>query len=130
MAGFNSFVHLRKLLPTDLSSWSPKNAHWADSPFRVYARDAAGALVPDTMWVDHPGDSTGAVRVYSAVKGDEFFTVPFGVRGSLTMEPRRNAEFDVIDVMTGNVIGHRRLNAGERFTLEGAEAFVLRGRFL
>ena len=130
MPGVTNFRHLRQLVPADLASWTPKNAHWVDAPFRAYARNAAGALVPDTMWPDHPGASTGAVRVYAAVKDDQFFAVPFGIRGGLTLEPRRDAEFDVIDVMTGNVIEQKRLNAGQQFTLEGAEAFVLRGRFL
>jgi hypothetical protein len=128
MPGVASFIHLKKILPPDLASWTPKNAHWPDSPFRAYARDARGELVPDKMWPDLES-ATGAVRVYSAVKDDEFFTVPLGVKGTLTLEPRRTAEFEVIDPMTGETLDHKTLKAGERFELKGRELYVLRGRF-
>ena len=129
MPGVDSFVHLKELVPPDLASWVPKNAHWPDSPFRAYARDAAGSPVPDTMWPDHKGGN-GAVRVYGAVHDQEFFVVPIGVKGSLTLEPRRKAEFEVIDPMTERVLDRKRLEAGRRFELAGRELFVIRGRFL
>jgi hypothetical protein len=129
MPGVASFVHLKKVVPADLASWSPKNAHWPDSPFRVYAHDGAGKLVADTMWPDHPG-GTGAVRVYGAVRGEEFFVVAIGVKAGVVMEPRRNAEFQVIDPMTGGVLERKRQEIGQRFELTGRQLFVLRGRFL
>jgi hypothetical protein len=129
MPGVDSFVHLKKLLPPDLASWTPKNAHWADSPFRVYARDGAGRLVPDTMWPDHKG-GTGAVRAYGAVKGERFLVCPIGVKGGVVMEPRRKAQFEVIDPLTGEVLDRKTLGAGQRFELKGREVFVLRGQFI
>lgn len=129
MAGLDAFRVMKKYVPDDLSSWSPKNGHWADAPFRPYARLASGELKPDTMWTDEKG-STGAVRVYSAVKGDEFFTVPFGLNGPLTLEPRRNVELDVIDPMTGEVLEHKFVAAGQKFELSGDEVFVLKGRYV
>lgn len=129
MPGVGSFVHLKKVVPGDLASWTPKNAHWPDSPFRVYARDEAGELVPDRMWPDLKG-GTGAVRVYGAVKGGEFFVVAVGVKGGLTMEPRRKAELEIVDPMTGEVLDRRTLEAAEQLELDGPEVIVLRGRFL
>jgi hypothetical protein len=128
MPGIDRFRHLRKVVPSDLASWTPKNAHWPDSPFRVYARDAAGKPVADKMWPDLKG-ATGAVRVYAAVKADEFFVVAIGVKAAVVMEPRRAAAFDVIDPMSGKVLEQKALKAGERFELMGLEVFVLRGRF-
>jgi hypothetical protein len=127
MPGVGSFVHLKKLVPPDLASWTPKNAHWPDSPFRVYARDAAGTLVPDARWPDQKGGS-GAVRVYAAVKGGAFFVIPIGVRKGVVMESRRACEFEVIDPMTGGVLDRKKLAAGQRFELTGREVLVLRGR--
>ena len=127
MPGVGSFVHLKKVVPPDLASWTPKNAHWPDSPFRVFARDEAGKLVPDRMWPDLKG-GTGAVRVYGAVQGSAFFVVPFGVKRGVVMEPRRACAFEVIDPMTGAVLALKKLAAGQRFELTGREIFVLHGR--
>jgi hypothetical protein len=127
MPGVGAFAHLKKIVPHDLASWSPKNAHWPDSPFRMYARDRDGVLVADQARTDVAG-GTGAVRVYAAVNGDDFFVVPFGVEGGVVLEPRRRSEFEVVDPMTGDVLAHKSLAAGERFELAGRELFVLRGR--
>jgi len=45
------------------------------------------------------------------------------------MAPRQNASFDVIDPMSGSVVQHLELAAGEQFQLTGAEALVLKGTF-
>lgn len=127
MPGVDRFVALKRVAPNDVASWTPKNAHWPDSPFRVYARDGAGKLITDTRWPDHEGGS-GAVRVYAAVNGAQFFVAAIGVRGTLTMEPRRAAQFDVIDPMTGDVLHRKRMEVGERFELKEREVFVLSGR--
>jgi hypothetical protein len=128
MPGVDRFKPLKKIVPGDLASWTPKNANWPDSPFRAYVRNSDGKLLADKMWPDVKGAS-GAVRVYAAVKGDEFFAVPIGVKGALALEPRRAAKFDVIDLMTGEVLERKDLKTGERFELKGREVFVLRGRF-
>jgi hypothetical protein len=127
MPGVDRFKQLKKIVPGDLASWTPKNANWPDSPFRAYARDAAGKLLADKMWPDQKG-AGGAVRVYAAVKENEFFVVPIGVQGSLTLEARHVARFEVIDPMTGEVLEPKALKAGERFELKGKDVFVLRGR--
>jgi hypothetical protein len=129
MPGIDAFKHLKQIIPDDLASWTPKNAHWPDSPFRAYARDAAGNLLPDKMWPDLRGAAGGAVRVYAAVKDNEFFVVPLGVKGALILEPRRPATLEVIDPMTGQVSDQKSLQSGERFELKGHELFVLRGHF-
>jgi len=128
-AGANAFVHLRNIVPADLPSWSQKNAHWSDSPFLVYAGDERGQLQADHMWPDLHNPSSGVVRAYGAVSGNEFFVFPMGILGRVIMEPRRDVEFDVINIMTGVNIATRTLNAGQRFELSGADALILRGRY-
>lgn len=128
MPGIDAFKNLNKFVPADLASWSPKNGHWADSPFKPYIKLPNGSL-KEGMWPDE-GGAQGAVRVYSGVKGNEFFSFPFGIKGELVMEPRRPAEVDVINPMTGEVVEHKQLNAGEKFTLSGDDMFVLKGRYL
>lgn len=131
MPGLGAFTALSQVVPADLAAWTRKNAHWADSPFRVYAGDESGALHPDTMWPDFGGSATsGVVRAYGGVHGDgRFFVFPFGIRNRVTLEPRRDVEFDVVHPMTGEVLSRQTRAAGERFELTGGEAFVLRGRF-
>lgn len=130
MPGLEAFKAMKQYTPPDLSSWSRKNAHWADSPFKVYAKDDRGNLVADRMWPDFGGAGEGVVRAYGAVKGNEFFVLPMGVKGAVTMEPRRTMEFDVINPMTGEVLETKRLGAGTKFELKGDELFVLKGRYV
>ncbi|MBL8923025.1 MAG: hypothetical protein JNJ54_29520 [Myxococcaceae bacterium] len=125
--GFTAFKPLASFVPPGLAAWTQKNAHWADAPFKPYAREPNGTLVPNAMWPDTGG--TGTVRAYGVVQGVDFVVFPFGIKDRFTLEPRRNVEFDVIDLMTGQVLRHETLAAGQQFDLQGAEAFVLKGRY-
>lgn len=51
-------------------------------------------------------------------------------RKTIYMEPRRNVEFDVIHPLTGQVVDRKQVRAGEQFTLSGADAYVLKGRYV
>lgn len=130
MPGFDAFRHLPELVPGDLASWERKNAHWADAPFVVFAGDASGALHADTMWPDLVDPTSGCVRAYGDVNGDEFFVHPIGILGRVTMEPRRAMRFEVFEPLTGARLSEQTRAAGERFELSGAEALVIRGRYL
>jgi hypothetical protein len=130
MAGVTSFRFVKSIVPGDLASWSRKNAHWGDSPFKCFAIDSAGNFFPDSMWPDHgQGAQGGAVRAYGGVKGNEFFVCAIGIKNRLPMEPRRDCDFDIIDPMTGQVVRSLSLSAGQRFELTGGEVFVLKGRY-
>jgi hypothetical protein len=129
MPGTNQVAAMKAYVPGDLGNWSRQNAHWATAPFRPFARDAAGNLHADLMWPDLGGGAEGAVRVYGAIKGDQFFVAPIGVQGRLLLEPRRAVELDVLEPLTGGVLQHLVLDAGERFELSGGTAFILKGRF-
>ncbi len=104
MPGAAAFSRLAELVPPDLAAWAPKNAHWDDSPFVVYAGDEDGALHAGDMWVDHHDPTSGVVRAYAAIQGDAFVALPMGIHERVFME-------------------------GERFELSGAAAFWIRGRF-
>ncbi|MBS1149640.1 MAG: hypothetical protein H6Q89_1338 [Myxococcaceae bacterium] len=128
--GLGTFKAIRQFVPGDLASWTRKNAHWADSPFRFFAGEANGTLRPDLMWPDLGGSaSSGVVRAYGGVKGNAFFVLPIGIKGRVFAEPRRDVAFDVIDPLTGAVLSHQVLNAGERFELTGTGALALVGSF-
>ncbi len=128
MAGVDRFVHVRELLPPDLADWAPKNAHWADAPFTVFAGEN-GALVPDTMWVDLNAPQSGVVRAYGAVRDSEFVVFPIGILGSVTVAPRRPLTFDVIDPMSGMVLASHDLETGQQVQISGADALLLRGSY-
>ncbi len=124
--GFTSFKALASVVPAGLAAWTQKNAHWADAPFKPYARESNGTLVPNAMWPDSGG--TGAVRVYGVVQGTDFVVFPFGIKDRLTLEPRVDVEFDVINPVTGQVLRHESLPAGQQFELTGGVQFILKGR--
>ncbi len=129
MPGAGSFVHLRALVPGDLAAWTRRNSGSPEAPFQIFALDARGEAVVDAAWPDLPGATGGVVRAYGAVRGGELFVFPMGVRGRAVMAPRRPVEFDVIDPLTGAVVRHASLGAGERFELTDGAAFALRGRY-
>lgn len=127
--GADAFRNLAAVVPNDLSNWSRRNAHWSDSPFVVFAGEN-GQLYPNEMWVDRGAPESGVVRAYGSVQGDDFFVFPIGILNHAEMEARRNMRFDVIDPMSGAVLATHDLDAGERVTLQGRNALVLKGRFL
>jgi hypothetical protein len=129
MPGIDAFRFMDRYVPGDLASWDRQNHHWAGSPFRVFAIEGNGNMHADAMWPDFGQSASGCVRAYSGVNGNRFFTFPIGIKSRVVMEAKRNCEFDVIDPMTGNVVRHEVLNAGQRFELSGGEAFVLSGNF-
>jgi hypothetical protein len=128
MAGADAFGHVKDIVPGDLASWDRKNAHWPDSPFRVYAEEN-GQMLADTMWPDLAAPTAGAVRAYGSVSGSAFFVFPIGILNRVIVEPRQNVAFDVVDPMSGAVLSSHVLAAGEQLELAGHEALVLRGTF-
>jgi len=128
MPGATSFGLIGEL-PGDLSGWPSKNAHWSDSPFKVYAGSADGSLEPDTMWVDVDDEVSGVVRSYGAVKGNEFIVCPIGILNFVRMEARQGMNFEVVDLLSGDVVSTHSLAAGEFIELGGAEARLIRGTY-
>ena len=129
MPGLDAFAKAKTLAPGDLASWSRQDCQAADAPFRCYAIDAGGNRVADRMWPELQAPQGGAVRVYSGVNGKQFFVLPFGILNRLVLEARRDMDLEVHDPVSGKVVDRVGLNAGQRFELEGASAFVLKGAF-
>jgi hypothetical protein len=124
MPGIDAFVGLMSRVPADLPGWERKNMQWADAPFVFYADDQA-----DKTWPEVAGATSGVIRAYGAVKGDEFFVFPIGIKSSVTIAPRKNLDFEVIDPMNGKSIGKQTLDAGKKVSISGGEALILRGRY-
>jgi hypothetical protein len=125
----SAFAHLADVLPAGLSGWEARNAHWDNSPFVVYAGDSDGNLHADTMWPDFHNPTSGAVRAYASVHGNQFISLPMGIHHHVVMAARRAVEFEEIDLLTGAVRRRHSLQAGERFTLSGRSAVLLKGHF-
>ena len=115
-----------KIVPDDLASWDRKDARWGDAPLRIYASEG-GTLYPDVTWPELGAPESGGVRAYGGVRDDRFFVVPIGILGEVVMEARPPLGFDVIDPISGEIVAHHQLGAGEQVVLGGAEAFVLAG---
>lgn len=125
MAGIESFAGLAAIVPADLPGWERKNMQWADSPFVVYADGQ-----PDKIWPEVPGATSGVIRAYGAVKGNEFFVFPIGIKSRVTVAPRKKAEFEVIDPVSGKSLAKHSVDAGTKVEITGGAALILRGRFL
>jgi hypothetical protein len=130
MAGASSFAHLANIVPPGLSSFSRSNFYWADSPFIVHVEDPDGTIRPDAVWPDTPDVTSGVVRAYSGVDGNDFFTVAFGIRGDTLFAARRAMDVEVIDPLTGETLDTRTLAEAETFRAGGGRTvLVLRGAF-
>ena len=130
MPGASAFAKLPELLPPDLSSWKPVNAHWNEAPFTVYAGDNNGDLHKDKMWVDlYPNHANGVVRAYGSLKGNNFLVFPIGILNSVTMRTRAGMDFAVINPITGATVACHSLAENKTFVLKGAEARLLKGTY-
>lgn len=92
-------------LPSDLPAWSRQNSGWTGSPWTV-----------DNFWPE--GGDQGAVRVYSAVRGQAIVTAVIGVKRYVRLTARWPMAVDVIRMRTGDVVETRTLAAGELLRLE------------
>lgn len=124
MPGLTSFGALSSLVPADLPGWERKNMQWTDAPFVFYADDQA-----DKTWPEVTGATSGVIRAYGAVKGNEVFVFPIGIKSSVTIAARKGIDFDVIDPMSGKSLATHKLDMGQKATLTGGEALILRGRY-
>ena len=129
MSGYDAFVHVRDLVPADLVGWQRADGSDPSAPFQPFAEDSSGVSHPDTMWTDLPDPAAGAVRVYSGVDGNSFFTFPFGILNHLRLDARRDLEYTAWDPLTGGEVASGRLVAGQRITIEGYRSMVVRGTF-
>jgi hypothetical protein len=130
MSGADLVGEAHALLPPQVPNWTRKNAHWSDSPFKVYAEDAGGTLYADQMWPDLSSPAAGAVRVYSQVSGNDYVGLAFGILEHVRIEARRHLSWEASDVMTGDLVDAGELQAGEQVVLSGYEALLLTGAYL
>lgn len=130
MAGVDAFKALESVVPQDVAGWQRRDGSEPDAPFRFFAVDGTGAEVADQGWPQVAGATAGLVRAFGQVGGAggaKFFVFPFGILNKVPVAARRAVDFDVVDPMTGAVLEHKTLAAGDRFELAGRPAFVLKG---
>ena len=127
LPGAGAFQHVGDFFAPEMTGWSKQNCHWEGSPFKCFAGDADGNLVADAMWPDLDGPTSGAVRVYAVTSGSDFLAFPIGIKNKVVLEPKKAMSFDVIAPLTGEILAHKDLEAGQQFELTGGEALVLKG---
>lgn len=121
MPGIANMGIIKSYIPSDLSNWTKHNHYWPGNPFRVY-----GDGKQDHMTTD--GAKSGCMRNHAAVRGNDFLVIPTGIKKTCEMEPKTDVEFDIIDLVTGEVIEHKQLKAGQRFGISGRESVLLKGQ--
>lgn len=129
MAGIDAYKALKTVVPQDLVSWTRKAGTEADAPFRFYAVDSGGNLVADQYWPRVAGAQAGTVRFFGQVNGTRFFVFAFGILNRVPVEARRALDVDIVDPMTGAILLHKTLAAGERLDVTGKPALVLKGQY-
>lgn len=125
-AGFDGLAHFDDELPHDLAAWSRRPLADPGSPLVVFATGDAGE-VPDATWPQQSGASSGVVAALGAESGDAFVVVLLGVLDHVDVQARAAQSFEVRAALDGALLGQHTLAAGERVTLGGAGALVLRG---
>lgn len=123
MPGITNMKVIKTYLPSDLTNWTKHNHYWPGNPFKYY-----GDGKQDHMTTD--GAKNGAMRAHAATRGNDFIVAPTGIKGTLVMESKRAMEFDMIDMVTGQIIERKTMNADTKFEIKDREALLIKGRHL
>ena len=114
-----TFRNSRKLLPPDIANWSRQNHHWNGHPFKDSLQH----------WVD--GHDTGVNRGFAAVDGNKFVVLLSAIKHFVDPIPPANVKYDIIDVLTGNVIETVEQRKGQSHRIHGnMESKLLKGEFI
>jgi hypothetical protein len=105
---------LRAILPVDLPNWRRFAAGDSGHPFAGFGRAF---------------ESGSLAASYAATRGDRFVAVALGVQGAAELMARKACTVEVRDPLSGAIVARHDLAGGQRFTLSGADAFVVTGRF-
>jgi hypothetical protein len=124
--GIDALAHFDADLPLDLAAWSRREPSDPAGPLVVFA-EAFGEAIPDATWPETPGAESGVVAALGAESGDEFAVLLLGVLDHVVVEARGPVSLQVRRALDGRGLEEHRLAAGERVTLGGAGALVLRG---
>jgi hypothetical protein len=126
MAGVDSLVYLRQILPPDLASWIRNDGIENAAPFTVFCNGQA-----NKYWTDVGGATTGCHRNIGGIKDGEFVCYPQGILGGgVTLQARRNVYFTIYDPLTGATVDTLTRTTGEQFNLpQGPEAYIIKGIF-
>lgn len=120
MPGIGAFKAMKKYLPSNLSNWTRENHYWAGHPFKVYGDGQLNFMTTD-------GARNGVMRAYAAHSGANFVVALTRIVGTLVLEAKSNMEFDMIDIVTGEVLSHHILSAGAKHEVSGHDAVLLKG---
>jgi hypothetical protein len=106
------------ILPAGMENWTRTNDGWAAPkiPLRAAVWDA----------------STGPVKHYAALNGDEFVQMPHGIKDRLVLEASRDCTLKAYDPLTLKTAYDGSVKSGERVTLPGDanrhSAYIIVGR--
>lgn len=126
MAGADAFSALPSYVPGDLASWTRRDPKASDAPLRFYAEEG-GQAKPDVMWPELSAPESGVVAAPGSVSGKSFLVLPLGILNQAQVEARAALSLEVVDVVSGQVVAQHELAAGQKLSLGGAGARVLRG---
>lgn len=126
MAGADKLAALASYVPSDVTSWERRDPKANDAPLRFHA-ESGGQTKPDTTWPELPSPEAGVVAAPGSVKGKSFVVLAIGILDHVEVEARSALSFDVVDVLSGQVVAQHSLAAGQKASVSGAGARFLRG---
>ncbi|MGE3974952.1 MAG: hypothetical protein AB7F59_10540 [Bdellovibrionales bacterium] len=112
-----AFKAMKSYLPKNVMNWSRQNHHWAGHPL-----ESVGEIGYP------PSHGSGAVRNFGAVNGNEFVSLPMGIKDYLRVRAKHNMKFCVIHPVTGEILDRKSLKSGETYDLKGQTALFVRGK--
>jgi hypothetical protein len=123
-AGIDAYRHLRRILPPDLAGWKRNDGLEPRAPFTVFCNGQ-----PNRYWPDVNQPTNGCNRNVGSSKGNEFVCLPMGIRrGGVTLEARKDLQFEVVNPLTGVVVSNHTLKRGQQLNLpQGPGAYVIKG---
>jgi hypothetical protein len=124
--GLDALAHFDADLPADLPAWTRREASDPAGPLAVFV-EVDGQPMADATWPDVPGAQSGVVAALGAESGSEFVVLLVGVLDHVIVEARGPLSFEVRRALDGALQDSHRLAAGERVSLGGAGALVVRG---
>jgi hypothetical protein len=124
MPGVRDYRALLRLLPRDLPNWRRNDGKEPAAPFTALAGGQR-----DRWWPQVPGATDGCVRNTGSRRGNEFVSLPIGIRpGGLTLVAREPLRFRIHHPLTGAVVQSGARRRGETLHLpQGPGAWIVVG---
>lgn len=100
--------NVRSLLPQDVTSWPEYNGNRSEH-----------LLPADYVWADDNSFTSGVLRCYMAISGNNFVMLPYSIFNFADFTAKVNMNVRVYDIMNGEKLDETNLSSGNKIRLSG-----------